>query len=396
MVSAPPALSLIVGELRTGRRLVSMPVSDCSWSVASGSPGTIEATIPKLAADYQRMSPVTLGGVTRFVPDGRRRGDLRGVTEPGRMFAAVLAGDRVIEAGPIWARAEDESSLTVRATGLGSIFDHRLLLSSAVAWGTVGAVASSSLSYSGLSLGTIAKRLVQAVMAHTGGDLPIVLPADESGSHERTYPGYEMATVAQRLEELSEVEGGPEVAFEPRLTTDRLGIEWVMRVGTAADPTLHQEGLDWIADASAVRGGVKAFAVSEDGTAVTSRAFARGSGTDEATVLSRPAARTDLLAAGFPLLDSARSYSTVLEQGTIDSHARADLAANDRPWVTWSLQVEADARLGQYRPGDWWTIRTPDMVLVDAGSHRARCASIRGSLGSPTVDLQMVPMEVAG
>ena len=410
------AQSLIVGELRTGRRLLAVPVSACSWSLAAGSAGSIEATIPLRATDFRRMvqqssgglwpgggaypSPETFpsGAVTRWVPGDRTRGDIKGATEPTRTFAAVLVGDRVIEAGPIWARSWDDAAgaLTIRAAGLQSVFDHRLVLRNDIEWNAPFAIARASLSWSGLSLGTIQKRLVQTALAHTGGDLPVVLQADEAGPHTRTYPGAEMATVAQRLDELSQVINGPEFAFEPRLTADRLGVEWVMRTGTLADPLLHQAGLDWVASATASRGSIAGLTVTEDASSVATRAFAKGSGTDEASVISRPAARSDLLAAGFPLLESARSYSSVTEQATVDSHAAADLDANDRPWMTWSLSLAADARLGQYRPGDWWQVRVGDHVYLDAGSYRARLASIKGAFGSPTVDLGMVPVEVAG
>ena len=394
--------SIILGELRTGRRLVAVPVAAADWSISAGGAGSISASIPLTAAEFQRLertvSPAP-AGVVRWRPGRGQRSDIRVATEPTRVFMAVVAGERVIEAGPVWQRSMDRASgrLEVRATGLRAVFDHRLLLSHQIAWGTAGAVASSSLSWSGLSLGTIAKRLVPAALAHTGGDLPIVLPPDEAGGHERTYPGSDLATVEQRLRELSEVQGGPEIAFDPRMTADRMGIEWVMRVGTAADPTLHQAGIDWALDTSAPRGSVADFSVTEDASSVAVRAFAKGSGTDEATLISRPATRPDLIAAGYPLLESARSYSSVIEQPTIDGHAAADLEGNDRPWQTWSLRVQADERVGQYRPGDWWSIRVgEDMVLLDPGMYRTRLASMKGAVGSAFVDLSMVPMEVAG
>lgn len=416
MVSGAPAQTLIVGELRTGRRLMAVPVSACSWSLAAGSAGSIEATIPLLAADFQRMRAVAVSGtwpgdglypspnlfpreaVVRWAPSGRSRRDIQAATEPTRTFAAVLAGDRVIEAGPIWVRTWDQGAgtLTIRAAGLRSVLDHRLLLSHLIDWQRAGAIAESSLSWSGLSLGTIAKRMVQAVLAHAGGGLPVVLPPDEAGTAERTYPGADMAMVGQRMDELSQVQGGPEIAFDPVLTADRLGVEWVMRTGTTADPELHQDGLDWILDASAPRGPVAGFTVTEDASSVATRAFAKGAGSDEASLISRPATRSDLLAAGYPLLESARSYSSVIEQSTTDAHARADLAGNDRPWSTWGLKIATDARLGQYRPGDWWQVRVGEHVYLERGSYRARCASIKGAFGDSTVDLGMVPMEVAG
>lgn len=411
----PVRYSALVGELRTGRRLVALPYSGGSWSIAAGSAGDITVKLPLQAAEYQRLTPVLTGGlwpgpdvwpsettfpqsvVTRWVPGSSPRKDIKGATEPTRTFLAILADDRVIEAGPIWSRTEtDDGALEIKALGLRSLWDHRLVLNPLTNMQSPGAVAASVLSYSGVSLGTVAKRLVQEAQAHTGGTLPVVLPADEAGTAERTYPGYELASVGQRLSELSEVEGGPEIDFVPRLTGDRTGIEWVMRVGTTAQPQLVQAGLDWMVDTSVVRGSLGGLSVTEDASNVANRAFAKGSGTDTATLISRAAVDSTQLDAGYPLLESAGSYSSVLEQGTIDAHAAGDLAANNRPWQTWKLKVPVDSRVGAARPGDWWSIRVGEgRVLVEPGMYRSRMASMSGSLDSDFVDVSLVPTEVA-
>jgi hypothetical protein len=76
--------------------------------------------------------------------------------------------------------------------------------------------------YTGLWLGTIAKRLVAQAMSWTGGDLPIVLPSDESSTdpeHQRTYLGADFKPIGEALKQLMEVQGGPEINFQPRFTT---------------------------------------------------------------------------------------------------------------------------------------------------------------------------------
>lgn len=405
--------SALVGELRTGRRLVALPYSGGSWSIAAGSAGDITVTLPTQAAEYQRLTPVLTGGlwpgpdvwpspetfpqgvVTRWVPGSSPRKDIRAAIEPTRTFLAILADDRVVAAGPIWSRTEDDGIIELKALGLASLWDHRLVLNHLTNMQQAGAVAASSLSYSGLSLGTIAKRLVQEAQAHTGGSVPVVFPADEAGTAERVYPGYELASVGQRLSELSDVEGGPEIDFTPRLTADRTGVEWVMRVGTTAQPQLVQAGLDWMVDTSVPRGNLGGLTITEDATSVTSRAFAKGSGTDTATLISRPAVDSARLDAGFPLLESAGSYSSVLEQSTIDAHAAGDLASNDRPWQTWKIKVPVDSRVGAARPGDWWSIRVGEgRVLVEPGMYRSRMQSMSGALDSDFCDVVLVPTEV--
>jgi len=393
-VIVAPRWAVYTGEVVSGRRITALPFVGGSWSIGSGASGSIEVSIPTSAAEFRVPVPVVTEGVTRWVPGTSLRRDLRVTTEPPRMFAAVLLGDQVLQAGPLWVREATPGRLTLRASGIGVVWDHRLLVSHLADWSVPGAVAASSLTWSGLSMGTIAKRIIAELLAHTGGTLPIVLPADETGTHTQTYPGAEVAFAAQRLSQLTDMENGPEIAFEPRLTADRQGIEWVMRTGTQADPTLHQTGLDWVIDASASRGRVGSLTVSEDASSMTLRALAKGAGSDTSTLLSVQASRPEMWEAGYPLLDSVRSYGSVTEQSTVDSHARADLDENDRPWLTWTVSILVSDMVGQMRPGDWVSVRVgDDHPLVEPGLHRARIATMGGQIGGRTVDLTMMPVE---
>lgn len=388
--------TLLAAELTTGRRLVGLPFSGGQWSVSSGAAGSITATIPLDAAEFRRVAPVVQGGLVRWLPTDEWRGDIRVITEPTRTMLAVVQGDSIIEAGPIWVREWDlgAGTLTLRATGIRAVFDHRLLVSHLVDWAQAGSPAASSLVYSGLSLGTIAKRMVQEALAQTGGALPVVLPADVAGTHERSYPGYELAMVGQRLSELSAVENGPEIQFDPRLTSDRQGIEFAFRHGSEADPALHQSGMDWVVDTTVPRGVLGGLRVTEDASNMTLRAIAKGPGTAKATLISR-AATSGLLAAGYPLLDSVRSYtSDTQSQSSLDANAAGDLDANDRPWQTWNLTVKADDRMGQVRIGDWWAVRLGGGPFLPAGTYRSRLAAMSGALGGDTVDLTLAPTEV--
>lgn len=389
--------TLLTAELTTGKRLVSLPYSSGRWSVVAGADGSIEATIPLTASEFRRVAPVASGGIVRWLPTDGWRQDIRVVTEPPRTILAVVVGQQIINAGPIWVREWDlgAGTLTLRASGLPSIFNHRLLVSHLIDWLTPGQGPASSLTYNGLSLGTIAKRMVQEAVAQTGGMLPIVFPADVAGTSTRTYQGFELATVKQRLDEISQVDNGPEIAFDPRFTSDGTGIEWVMRTGTDTDPALHQTGMDWIVDTTVPRGSLGGLRVTEDASNMALRTLAKGPGTAESTLVSRAAVSTDLIAAGYPLLDTVRSYtSDTQSQNSLDSHAVADLATNRGPWQTWNLTVQADDRMARVRPGDWWTVRIGSGPFLPAGPYRARLASMSGELGGTTVDLSMVPTEV--
>jgi hypothetical protein len=372
------SIRIVAGELRTGLVLDhNVPVTDQTrWEVVHRGAGTVQPVIPLLAQE------------------ARSRPELLRHLQPARCFLGVAVGDELLEAGPIWLHSLPDAGrglLTVKATGLPSLFDRRIVM---------GAISSGwakwAVTYTG-SLGTIAKRLVQLALSHTGGSLPIVLPADESGSSEYTYEGFDLATVWERVSALMGVINGPDVAFAPRFTADGRSVEWVMRVGTTTDPLLHQDGPDWVWDAAAVRGSTSGLAVSVDGTVLTNRSWATGEGMDEALLIRR-AQDAAAWADGMPLLESVEGYSTVKKSSTLQAHADADLRYGSAPEMTWGLTVDPNASplLGTYRPGDFASVWTPEdhpYLRYDYPSGRAyrtRVARISGG-ASGHVQVALMP-----
>lgn len=409
--------SILVGEVRTGRRITQIPVSDADWSTVHRGAGEIGIDIPLDAEDFRVLerrwfSPRLFGHPGEFVspdtytsaavplwrPGQGMRPELLAALEPVRCFLAVVEDDHVLEAGPIWTWEYPYGGvLRVKALGMWSLLDRRNVVDgdAAIAWATW------AQTYSGLSLGTIAKRLVQLTEAQDGGELPIVLPDDEAGEHERTYRGYELATVRSRIEQLMGVIDGPDIAFVPRFTEDRLGIEWVMRVG---DPLLTQDGDDHVWDSRVPRSPIGGLSVGRDGSKVATRSWGTGSGMDEALLMARrgPAnlGMTDLRDVGFPLTEVSEAHTSVEDQLTLNRWADGNLRAGSRPWQTWSADViarpkaalpdgtviDAGPQLGQYRPGDWARIWVPKShpllgMLLPEGFHRARIMSVSGGMG---------------
>lgn len=403
---------IIAGEVRTGRRITRIPVSGASWSVAHRGPGDIQVRIPLRAADFAPLEREFVGGLYPghdvfpsmatwpqearpvWKPGDGLRAEFLAALEPVRCFLAVVEGDQVIEAGPIWAWDYDDASgvLTVTAKGLWTLLDHRIVMGDVVsAW------AQWRQRYVG-SLGTIAKRLVELTMSQEGGGLPIVLPPDVDWVNERTYHGYDLATVRQRLEDLMGVDGGPDIAFDPRLTADRMGVEWVMRVG---DPMLRQAGEDWSWDATLPAGPVVGLGVKRDASRVAQRAYVSGAGMEESLLITRREAKDvgapDLRDAGFPLMETTGSRSTVERMATLNSWGDAAVRSSLRPWAEWQLRVRTDQhpRVAQVKPGDYARVKVGrhpllGMLLPD-GYHRARVMSVSGDLSSTaTVGLSPV------
>lgn len=222
-----------VFETRTGRVAYVVPyVGLPTWNRGVNQVGAWRVTIP----------------IAEIGKD-----NLEGLINPWRFSWAICQGSKIWQAGPVVS--EDYSggpNTTVVGSGLWQLFTaKRLVLNPAratlagisqadadVAFGPTDTSPVGSVipvANQNLSLHTIAKRLVQTVTGAAGGNVPLVYPADIAGTAERTYPGYEMAPLGQRLFELTQVIDGPELEFAPSFTdeTGKQSVQWVMRIGNS-------------------------------------------------------------------------------------------------------------------------------------------------------------------
>lgn len=349
----------ILGNLRTGRRILDLPVLTGPWDVRLNTAGSVTCTVDMNDPDVQRL-------------------DLRNTSTPTQTFLGVVEGDRIMEAGPIWTRNYDRDTrrLTLGAKGMGSYFNYRLILpllaqTLGVDQWTIPDPSDPretipnpliSTALSGLSLGTIAKRLIEQARSWTGGDLPIVFQPDESADRERTYLGVDFKPVMEAIEDLANVIGGPEFAFTPRFTEDMLGVEWLFRTGTEAQPLITSQSHP-VWNATRPESPVSDLSVSEDGSKLLSLGWQVG-GRQDATVLVARAYDPMLVDAGFPLMEAIDgSHSSVSEQSTLDGWAAAAVRSGQRAREVWSFTAKANPRdedgnpagplLGQYQVGDF-------------------------------------------
>lgn len=373
-------LEVICGELRTGRILAtSSPGTRTQWA-CGGAWSMVHREMGQLKIEVPWGS-----GIREVFPQ------LRTYLEPARCFAGVRVVEtgQILEAGPIWV--EDFSGSTgvssYTALGLGSIFDRRRLVP-VLAPGE--RIQQSIVSLRGMSYGTIAKRLVQLCLSHTGGQLPIVLPADETGAQERTYRAVELGNVWERLVQLMNIIGGPDIAFTPKMR-DESHLEWVMQIG---HPLLVQAGADWQFDSASGASAILAMDITRDARRLAMRGWAIGSGQDEEAVIGMAEDLHLVEASDFPLLEASTSRTSVTEQSTIDSHARSLVASSARPWQTWQLELSSESapRVGDYRPGHWCQVLIPENhPRLTPGQYRTRILSISGGLGAGPVRVEMAP-----
>ncbi|WP_088320300.1 hypothetical protein [Kineosporia sp. R_H_3] len=358
----------LVGDLATGRVTNTIPLVGGTWTDTLDAAGSLGGTLALADPAVAALRP-------------------RVIAQPGRTFlAAAWTGtdgeeEAILAAGPIWVHSydDDKQTLQIGAAGAWSYYDHRKVLPVLTGTQTPAGV---ELATSDVTLGTIAKKLVEVAHTHTGGALPVVLPADIAGVEARTYPGYEMAWVGEAMRALTTIEGGPEIAFTPRRSTaDPRNIEWVMRTGTDTSPLLTQSGADWVWDHSVPGSRVVSLSVDVDGSKVGSRAWAPGSGSGESRIIGRADDPT-LTGPGYVLLEVEDTARDGIENlATLNAYATALAVRSRTAPESWSVKVRAGGHPspGMVRPGDWARIVVGTHPYLDEGEQRGRITQLSGT-----------------
>lgn len=382
-------MSWVVGDLLTGRRIQTLRPMSGTWSEVLNDAGDISCVVP-LTDRLNRA----LG--------------LEESAAVGKAFLAVIEGDTVLQAGPIWKHAFNGTNeqLTLTARGMWSYFDHRLVLP--VLAGRNPTDSTTDTRFSNIvsdptaagypwptdtrqSLQTIAKRLVQQAQSWTGGNVPVILPSEVAGTDERWYRGSALAAVGRRLSEITSVDGGPDIMFTPRLQSDRLGIEWVMRIGTPTDPLLHS------AQRQVFRLGVAAPSLSRlqvtvDGTLMASQAYAAGGRSDGQAIIAL-ASDSTLTGAGYPLLEAVDSHQTASEVSTLQQYADELVVAGRKPVTRWTFDHQVSRRpfLESFNAGDFATVAVRNNSYIATGEHSMRLLARGGDARGETVSLTFAP-----
>lgn len=135
-----------------------------------------------------------------------------------------------------------------------------------------------------LSWGSVAARLLTIATGGAGStgpgssasppsgvSLPLVLPTPLSGTATITYAGADLASVGQRLTEITQQTNGPELELSPEWTDQtQTNMQWRLRSG---EPRFGQLGWPWAWDYQKACTSIK---YTSDGTAMTFQDYERG------------------------------------------------------------------------------------------------------------------------
>ncbi|RLU85891.1 hypothetical protein CTZ27_26355 [Streptomyces griseocarneus] len=358
---------MLLCDLRSDQLLDAVPVQSLALDDYIGKTGSMSATIP--------------------VPNAAIAARIRATVQPGRTAVWVERGREIWWGGVLWtarvaSSTRGELSVQVGAATFDSYLDHRLLYDTQIA--------------AGVDQYDIARGLISYAQSMPGGDIGITYDTAPSGvRRDRTYSRYDLPRIRDLINQLAAVEGG----FEWRIAAYRdpetgrrvkqLQLGSPIRTGSA------EIVLDY-------PGPVLAYTWPVDATVQATTWQSRGATDNRNQAAESHPLMSELLvadadlAAGWPRLDGSSDYSTVIEQATLDAHARADHARARAPLTIPEITVRMDgsitpALLGatiRLRIRDLWWPQTLDARYRTVGlaitpPERGRAETARLFLEAP-------------
>lgn len=357
---------VLVYRTRTGDVVGRVPIiGSPRWESGINIPGSWQVQ----ADVYDRTCPKSL--LSQYI-------------DPWYMSWAVCQGSVIHQAGPVRSEDFDDSGgsyTTVNGSGLWALYTEKRTLVNATRTTVAGitgadadlAFGTATISDKGgpipvanrnVTLPTIVKRIFENEQAKPGGALPIVLPDagwEVAGTDVRTYQGPELAPTGQRVFELTQVLGGPEVQIQPEFTDgSRSAVQHRVSIGK---PRLGQLGYlhAWTYQRACTKfGGVV------DGDSMVDRRWDKGAGFERNVHTGFAENMNGVTSGPFqlrPLLETVGQEHTSSENDAeLAGYASADVANGRIPDQVFTVEVtmNGDTGDGQAPP-------SPNFGAVTAG-----------------------------
>lgn len=331
-------LNMHVFDAVTGEHVMRLPYTACTWSDSLNREGGMDVTV-----DYTAEAIASgLGSV---------------LAEWRHVIALVDDHDGVrdvIHAGPLTGHDWDAEhrQLALSVGGGLTLLTKRLVLSRRLrdTWRDMPVLVDETHPAGDMALRCtgswrdIAIRLILETLAWD--PLPITVPQIlNDGAYARTYYAWDLATVADRLTELTMLEDGLEIRFDPYV--DEQGR---LFFGLIAAHDLAGAPLRLDATLPDVR--CRLLGVSADGSALTTQVWLTGGKDGDKTLMCRRGvAKTPLLQT------SDTSHTTVERMATLQQHALGALATHAWCDEAYKLAIGCEHPV---RPGDALDVRVSD------------------------------------
>jgi hypothetical protein len=359
---------VIVGDLRTGRRLFNVPYTGAPWSNFLNDPGSLQINIPMFDKRAQDLK-------------------LNENADVNKTFMAILENDVFMQYGPVFDHDYDHDSQTLKLTGVNILgyLSRRLALpanadSKPLILPNGKPDPTMNLQFTGRSMGTIVADLLKVINSHTGAQLPFVYQAAQAGTNTEAFVAADLKSVGEFIQQYAERENGPDVVFRPRWREDRLGVELFVETGTNEDRRVYQKARPrW--DFAVKNKSVRGLKVRKSGADMGSTVYTTGGRSDDKTLIDRQVSK-NMVESGYPKLDIVdSSHSSVVRAETLRKHGVETLRKSDRPTVFWEFEVRKDRGVnvaGDYLVGDYCTVVIRKDPYLGTGTFTRRIVGMSG------------------
>lgn len=197
-------------------------------------------------------------------------------------------------------------------------------------------------------------------------------PQGSSGTLSREIFDYNVQYIEDVITELQEMPGGPDVDFEPYLTSAGK-LRWRMRTNLTPANVFDF-------DLDGTEPGLVLGTLSMDAQGVANTRYAIGSGSEADMRVGTAKATTTV-----PVLEGDDEYKTLTEQADLDSHASADLATFSKPAYTLDASIQLSSldkrqiAIADLRLGSTIRVKQSDDPFIGASFVSARLIEIRGN-----------------
>ncbi|MDR4533206.1 hypothetical protein [Glutamicibacter sp. PS] len=318
------------------------------WSISTKT-WADRVELHSASTTWERTFNEGAGGSTRLVLSDQDVAAVAGLTDtyPGQRAIVVDYDGVVVYCGIVWtARYEyDTQILTLRHEDIWSLLDARLI--SAVRDENIP---NWEITYSGLEYDTIIKRLVQAATTGTGRGVPMVYEDDYTGGRSRTYRGYDMDTLLDAIEEMMDLDDGPDVDFRPEWDGAG-GVRFTLRTG---DLSLNTIEVDFAADQTQAMG----LWIETDASDVATQVFAVGEGSGKKTTKSPGLLVRESQSANiseYPAMERVEQFKNIKKGADLYDHAASALVARNGAVRQAGFELKLDSpilgNLWELRPG---------------------------------------------
>jgi hypothetical protein len=384
------AVHFALSDFVTGGPIIDLPINEgASWASPLNRPDAVSCVI-----DMRNPDALAL--------------DLPAASEPNKTILSARTDDDVFlawgiigDGDRVWD--EDARELTLSASGVSaagyfgrtiiapaSALTAPLITLDAEGYPVVNPALDTNLS--GWSLGTIGKKLVAQRLAFPGAPTIFDLPADQAGTHERSYLFSGLKSIGKALDDLTNVENGPDFAFDAYRDTDGISLRAVMRHGSEAEPRIGTDVGSWsLGEGSPITG----LSITDALTAGASAGWMSAGKTSGAPILSR-VLNSVMISRGYPPFDIVdTSHNDVSDQSTLDAYNRQNVADAASVARDLTFYVRGDARpsLGEYRSGDTATLDVPEGHPWHRAGIPIRITSIGGDETGETVEIGCVILD---